>query len=491
MPPVTPRTMRLPASALDMRRLGSGNGGQASESPTGNPSPAASAIACASASGSNSGSTGASVHTILCWAISSKPIESGLRDTDDTCGGIMCPRPSPSWLKYELMLRARRAARVTRENFESTVPSRRSIGGLIIVSWSMAIVPDSLPAAGRFDDRQHLVDGRVEIVVDHHPVGEFTPDRLFHLGLLQARQHLVVGVATPTQPSFLFVARRREHEDQQGVGIQALHLLGTVDLDLEDDVERVAGFRGRTAVVVAEELGPLEKSALLDPALEAGRVGEDVGVVRLGRALFASGPRTAEPQVRVALDEPLDDGSLADPTRPGDDDDHAASAELIEQFQLLLCAEALHPTVVGDLDVFHDLASLDLAHAGQRLEQRHDLELADVRVVGRERLGQAHRAHLQTSLDLGTGGTSFGRLGQSSSALLGGQRRRCCHAVTLARRSHRCRECPAHASTRPTRAAHPRWPTGWRTRRYRPAPLTPRRGAARRRPTPPPRLPPR
>ena len=40
-----------------------------------------------------------SVHWILSAAISSKPMLSGLRDTEDTCGGTMWPSPSPRWLK--------------------------------------------------------------------------------------------------------------------------------------------------------------------------------------------------------------------------------------------------------------------------------------------------------------------------------------------------------------------------------------------------------
>ncbi len=36
---------------------------------------------------------------ILPAAISSRAIDSGLRDTDGTWGGTMAPRPSPSWLK--------------------------------------------------------------------------------------------------------------------------------------------------------------------------------------------------------------------------------------------------------------------------------------------------------------------------------------------------------------------------------------------------------
>ena len=36
---------------------------------------------------------------ILSAAISSRAMESGLRDTEVTCGGTMAPSPSPSWLK--------------------------------------------------------------------------------------------------------------------------------------------------------------------------------------------------------------------------------------------------------------------------------------------------------------------------------------------------------------------------------------------------------
>src|SRR5689334_19859579 len=56
--------------------------------------------------------------------------------------------------------------------------------------------------------------------------------------------------------------------------------------------------------------------------------------------------------------------------------------QLFEQGALLLGAQALDTTVVGDADVFHHLAGLDLADAGEGLEQRHDLELADGRVLG-------------------------------------------------------------------------------------------------------------
>ena len=69
---------------------------------------------------------------------------------------------------------------------------------------------------------------------------------------------------------------------------------------------------------------------------------------------------------------------------------HSRGSAGFEQRLPLLRAEALHTAVVGDADVLHDLAGLDLAQAGQRLEQRHDLELADVGVVGFEGFGERH-----------------------------------------------------------------------------------------------------
>src|SRR2546425_7542466 len=61
-------------------------------------------------------------------------MESGLRETEATCGGTIAPRPSPSWLKYELICRPRLADRLTSVNFESTFSRSSSIGGDIILT---------------------------------------------------------------------------------------------------------------------------------------------------------------------------------------------------------------------------------------------------------------------------------------------------------------------------------------------------------------------
>src|SRR5687767_7212790 len=114
------------------------------------------------------------------------------------------------------MFRARRAARVTRPNFDSTRSSSPSIGGVIIVSCerSMGDVdpflevegPGSEPSGGRgslsgrragpIDDPQQLVDRLVEVVVDQHVIGELETHRLLALRLAQSIGDLVLTIAT-------------------------------------------------------------------------------------------------------------------------------------------------------------------------------------------------------------------------------------------------------------------------------------------------------
>src|SRR3954451_1701570 len=96
----------------------------------------------------------------------------------------------------------------------------------------------------------------------------------------------------------------------------------------------------------------------------------------------------------------------------------ALLGELIQQRLLLLRTEALDAAVVGDADVFHDLAGLDLADARQGLEQGDDLQLADGGVGGGERFGKGDGAELELILQLCPRRPSFGSLRQCGGSLL-------------------------------------------------------------------------
>ena len=196
----------------------------------------------------------------------------------------MCPRPSPSWLKYELIWRARRAASVTRLNFESTGSSSSSIGGFIIVSWSSAhSCADLLEAASaalighavgvdqrRRDAREHS-STVLQVVVDHHVIGEVAPDRLLLLGLLQPLADLVIGIAASAQAALLLGPRRRQHEDAAPRRGTAVFTCWAPSTSISSTTSRSGGGVGvGRAVVVTEEFGPLEEATAADALFERG-----------------------------------------------------------------------------------------------------------------------------------------------------------------------------------------------------------------------------
>ena len=91
--------------------------------------------------------------------------------------------------------------------------------------------------------------------------------------------------------------------------------------------------------------------------------------------------------------------------------------------------ESLQAPALRDAHRLHQAAGLDLAEAGQRLEHREHLHLADglVAVGHGEELRQVDRAQLQLLLDLGPLAADLGGLGQCGLALFGRECRRLRH----------------------------------------------------------------
>jgi hypothetical protein len=154
---------------------------------------------------------------------------------------------------------------------------------------------------------------------------------------------------------------------------------------------------------------------------------------RLAGPLVAGRPRPAEPQAGVALDQAGSDGALADATRSGDHDDQRRSVlshrPQREQSRPLLISEAAQPPAVGDADLVHHAAGLDLADAREGLDDRQGLGLADdVVAIGQvEHLAQLDRTHLQALLELGADTPGVGGLFERILALGLGENGGCCH----------------------------------------------------------------
>ena len=114
------------------------------------------------------------------------------------------------------------------------------------------------------DDRQHLVDGAVELVVDDHVVGLLDPDRLLLLGLAQPGEHLVAGIAPSTQAPFLLLREGGSTKISTASGY-CFFTCWAPSSSISSTMSGAVGSSSRWAwgaVVVAEELGPLEEPAL-------------------------------------------------------------------------------------------------------------------------------------------------------------------------------------------------------------------------------------
>ena len=96
----------------------------------------------------------------------------------------------------------------------------------------------------------------------------------------------------------------------------AAYLAGAIDLNFEHDVHAGGRLRLRGAVVVTEEVRPLEEATRIDVRLELCPGHKMVCIGRLPRSLFASRPGAAQPQLAVAFHEFGNDGALADARGP-------------------------------------------------------------------------------------------------------------------------------------------------------------------------------
>src|SRR4051794_16931839 len=82
-----------------------------------------------------------------------------------------------------------------------------------------------------------------------------------------------------------------------------------------------------------------------------------------------------------------------------------SAVETLDERRDLVGAQAAHPARLGDPDLLHDLAGPHLADAGQRLEQRGDLDLADhlVALAFLDHFAEGALRVLQPVLHLGAG----------------------------------------------------------------------------------------
>ena len=95
-----------------------------------------------------------------------------------------------------------------------------------------------------------------------------------------------------------------------------------------------------------------------------------------------------------------------------------------EELLALANAQALHATGSGDTKLIHDLGSLGLAVAGERLDEGGDLHARGDGILGIQHRLQGDLTLLDLLTQLGTGVTGGSGLLESDLALLVGELRK-------------------------------------------------------------------
>src|SRR3989440_2959926 len=202
----------------------------------------------------------------------------------------------------------------------------RSSSGIGVGSRGTAL---SYALAGAFDDPADLGHRALDVVVGHHVL---VLARVLHLALgdLPAGSHVLPRFAAALLLPILQLLFRRGHdEDEQRIGHQAPDLLRALHVDLQ---HHVTAFRTRLLDAVAK--GAVEVAVVgrvLEERTVAHQPGElfarQEGVV-LARLLARPRPprraRNRVHQLRVQLEQAMDERVLADPRRPRDDDEQAS-----------------------------------------------------------------------------------------------------------------------------------------------------------------------
>src|SRR6266567_239500 len=205
----------------------------------------------------------------------------------------------------------------------------RSSSGTGVGSSGIGVSRLSLRRPRTADQVEDLARRAVDVVVGDDMVVVGRVGHLF-LGDLPPRRQVPRRLATtPLLAVLELFLRRRDDEDQDRVGQELSHLLGALDIDLEDHVApgvaRPLDPVAKGAVQVAVVARVLEECALGDQVLELFARQEGVVLVWLlvgPRLAGGAGDRVLE--VGVELEEAEDHSVLAHARRTRDDDQKTA-----------------------------------------------------------------------------------------------------------------------------------------------------------------------
>jgi hypothetical protein len=115
--------------------------------------------------------------------------------------------------------------------------------------------------AGRTDNALNLSNGALEVIVHHDDIGNFGAEAFFVFRLSKPLHHVFFRVSPALQAAALLFPRWWLNEDKDGIWMTLLDLGGTVQFNLQHNVSAVGNLWHGSSVQIAQEFGPLKKSA--------------------------------------------------------------------------------------------------------------------------------------------------------------------------------------------------------------------------------------
>lgn len=137
--------------------------------------------------------------------------------------------------------------------------------------------------------------GLIEVVIDDGRVDDITCFGDLFFTESDALRDVFFAVATGSQAFHLCFDRWRDQHDADDVVCPISHLTSALEVNLQDEVLIVVWARHRGAVVLVEDLRPLQETPLSDSLFESRAVDEGICAFVFTRTALTRRPRSRKP----------------------------------------------------------------------------------------------------------------------------------------------------------------------------------------------------
>ena len=194
----------------------------------------------------------------------------------------------------------------------------------------------------RNNDTVHLIDALLQIVVHHDILIFLDTERLLRRTLHTLLDHFRRFRTPALQPVSEFLRPRRHDKKRQSVRILLLHLIGPLNLNLQNDVPAVRQLLlhvfPRCPVIIVTITGVFYQPALRNLTLELLFFQEKIfPAVHFSGPGFSGRCRNRQRIPVIFLHQPLDQGAFPRSRKPGNNNQNTFTLHLSLRLPSVLC----------------------------------------------------------------------------------------------------------------------------------------------------------